>query len=138
MSLLEELYTAVYSELGSYPSGSPVLTWYGPGVAPNDVDDPVLMWSLIAGIEDNAMQLGTDYYSLFTFQFTAGSSDKSPLEAVQIIEAVKTLFRNNTNGLTLSTGRVLDIDIGTTRLRESTPGMDGWLAMVDIAFEVGT
>ena len=139
MSLLEEVYTAIYSEVdGSYPSTAPALNWYGPGVAPNDVTGPILMWDLIATVEWNALQLGTDYYCEYHIQFTAGSDKESPLQSMQVIEAVKTLFRNNNNSLTLSTGRVLDIDIGITTTLEAIPGVDGWTTSVDTVFEAGT
>lgn len=138
MSLLEELLDAVYSEIdGSYPSSAPTLQDYGPGSAPDNKTNPVLGWTVLGDTEWYALQLGSDYYADVLIQFDAWSSKKSPQQAVQIIEAVKTLFRNNANDLSLATGRVVDIDIGTTQTFESSV-KEGWRATTTMTFELGT
>jgi hypothetical protein len=138
MSMLEELYTAIYTTIGSYPSSAPDLEWYGPGVAPDNVADPVLSWNVTTVLEDYAMELGTDHYETFDIQFTASSSSPDPTEAIRIAEATKDLLRSNAIGMSLSTGRILDINVGISLLQEALPGANGWQEVFVLTFEVGT
>lgn len=138
MSLLEELYDAIYTTMGSYPSSAPALEWYGPGVAPDDATNPVLSWNVATSSEGHAMQLGADHYGVFDIQFVASSSGFTPKEAIQIAEAVKTMLRSNAIGMTLSTGRIMDIDIGVSLTQEALPAANGWQVIFAVVFEAGT
>jgi len=139
MALLEELYVAIYSKVGgAYPSDAPALDWYGEGDAPATEGNPVLSWFLVSSVETTAMQIGTDYYGNYVFQFSADTKLKASKQAIEVLEAVKTIFRDNDGGMTLSTGRVVDIDIGSTRTVPTGPGARGKRAFVDITFVLGT
>jgi len=134
-ALLTAINTRIASAAGATLRG--LVTTYGLDMIPDKSTTPYLTWRPDDSDEFGTMNPGSDFYVDIPVIFTACSSSKGRLEAVNIRETCAALFRNAESAVTISGARLYDIQSGSAGTTEDA-NADGFISWQIFLFRLGT